>query len=131
MSEVQGPLREARSERSMEHNCGLTYRNRIRGDRGRTSEQTIAKSTSTNGPDRKSGRRAGKAYELTSGDLHCVPKAGLAGSQDLATAGQKSAEGVVGRVTSRVERPGGLTLPKARTVPDKGLNGAASSLRLS
>lgn len=128
---MQGLRREAGSERSMEHNCGLTYRNRIQGDRRRTSEQMIAKSSSTKGLGRKSGRRAGKAYELTSGDLHSVPGTGLAGSQGLAIGVQKSAEGVVGVATSRVERPGSLTSPKARTVPDKGLNGTVSSPRPS
>src|SRR5215212_5558293 len=67
-SEAQGRRREAGSEGSVEQNRGLMDKNRIGGRPGRTSEPWIAKSTTIKGRGGKSGRRAGKAVELTSGD---------------------------------------------------------------
>jgi len=66
----------------------------------------IAKSTVIKGRGGKSGGRAAKAVDLTSGDLRCVPDLGLSDSQEPLTAAQESAEGIVG---------GGDPL-KARTV---------------
>ena len=66
----------------------------------------IAKSTVIKGRGGKSGGRAVKAVDLTSGDLRCVPDSRLRSSQGGLTAAQKSAEGIVG----------GAIQPKARTV---------------
>ncbi len=52
-------------------------KNRIRGMRCRTSGRMIAKSVSIKGTGCKSGGRAPKAVELTSGDLPLVPESGL------------------------------------------------------
>ena len=78
-------------------------KNRIRGVRRRTSGHVTAKSTSIKGGERKSGGRAAKVIELTSGGLRraagpCANtrRARLIGSQGPTTASQKSAEGVVG-----------------------------------
>ena len=71
-------------------------KNRIRGLPGRTSESSIAKSTTIKGRGGRSGGRAAKATDLTSGGLGCVPQSGLRPSQGGLTAAQKSAEGVVG-----------------------------------
>src|SRR5690349_24597886 len=52
-------------------------KNRIRGLPARTSEPRIAKSTTIKGRGGRSGRRAGKAAELTSGGLcHVRPPDG-------------------------------------------------------
>ena len=56
----------------------------------------IAKSTVIKGRGGKSGGRAVKAVDLTSGDLRCVPATRLRSSQGDLTAAQKSAEGIVG-----------------------------------
>src|SRR6266853_5194075 len=61
----------------------------------RTSGQLTAKSVSIKGAKRRSGDCAWKAVELTPGDLSCV-RDGLRLSRGSLTAGQKSAEGVVG-----------------------------------
>jgi hypothetical protein len=66
----------------------------------------IAKSTVIKGRGGKSGGRAGKAVDLTSGGLRFVPATGLRPSQGNLTAAKKSAEGIVG----------GGAPPKARTV---------------
>jgi hypothetical protein len=66
----------------------------------------IAKSTVIEGWGGRFGGRAGKAVDLTSGGLRCVPATGLRPSQDGLTAAQKSAEGIVG----------GSAPSKARTV---------------
>jgi hypothetical protein len=52
-----------------------------RGLPGRTSELMIAKSTAIKGRGGKSGGRAGKAVDLTSGDLRRVRETGLSGPQ--------------------------------------------------
>ena len=59
-----------------------------------------------------------KAVELTSGDLPLVLNSGLRAKQFALTGRQKSAEGVLG-----------TQVLKARTVPRKGLMGAASKQR--
>jgi hypothetical protein len=66
----------------------------------------IAKSTVIKDWGGKSGGRAAKAVDLTSGGLRCVLATGLRSSQEGLTAAQKSAEGIVG----------GGAPPKARTV---------------
>ena len=66
----------------------------------------IAKSTVIKDRGGKSGGRAAKAVDLTSGGLRCVPDSSLRPSQGDLTATQKSAEGIVG----------GTIQPKARTV---------------
>src|SRR3954452_125831 len=81
VSEAQGRRREAGSEGSAEQNRGLMDKNRIGGLPGRTSEPQIAKSTTIKGRGGKSGRRAGKAVDLTSGGLCRVRSPGLSGSQ--------------------------------------------------
>jgi hypothetical protein len=67
----------------MEQNRDLMDKNRIGGRPGRTSGPKAAKSTVIKGQGGKSGRCAGKAVELTSGDLRHVRAFGLSGSQDL------------------------------------------------
>jgi len=54
-----------------------------------------AKSISINGTKRKSGSRASKTTELTSGDLPRVVESRLNVSRGTLTARQKSAEGIV------------------------------------
>ena len=56
----------------------------------------IAKSTVIKDRGGKSGGRAVKAVDLTSGGLRCVPESRLRSSQGGLTAAQKSAEGIVG-----------------------------------
>src|ERR1019366_1375712 len=63
----------------------------------RTSGQLTAKSVSIKGAKRRSGDCAWKAAEITPGDLSCV-RNGLRLSRGSLTAGQKSAEGVLGQV---------------------------------
>jgi len=79
----------------MEQSRGLTYRNRIWGNPGRTSELKFAKSASIKGQGCKSGGRAVKTVKLTSGGLRRVVDSRLSVSQGRLTAAQKSAEGVV------------------------------------
>jgi hypothetical protein len=71
-----------------------------------------AKPISIKGAGCKSGGCAGKAVELTSGDLPLVPESGLRRGRLLLTGRQKSAEGVVVRQRT-----------KARTVLRKEGNG--------
>jgi hypothetical protein len=86
----------------VEQNRDLTNRNRIRGISGRTSEQRIAKSRSIKGHGCRSGRCAGKAIELTQGDLRHVPTLELRDPQGDLTAAQESAEGIVGHAVGKV-----------------------------
>jgi len=85
------------SERSAEQNRDLTNRNRIGGIPGRTSGQRVAKSISIKGQGCRSGRYAGKAIELTWGDLRRVPGSELREPKGDLTSAQKSAEGIVGQ----------------------------------
>ena len=64
----------------MEQTRDLTNRNRIRGRRGRTSGQLIAKSISIKGHGGRSGRCAAKAVRLTLGGLRSVPQVGTGGA---------------------------------------------------
>jgi hypothetical protein len=98
----KGDRREAASERSGERSRGPTYRNRIEAGVVGTSGHVTAKSRSIKGHERKSGGRAVKKIELTSGDLRraagpCANtrSARLSGPQGPMTAPEKSAEGVV------------------------------------
>src|ERR1700731_3834338 len=67
----------------------------------RTSGQLIAKSISIKGAKRRSGGCAPKAIELTPGDLSVSPPRRLRGSRGRLTAGQKSAEGVIGQAVGK------------------------------
>ena len=97
-SEAQGPNREAGSEGSGTQTCEPMDKNRITRRERRTSRQKMTKSISIKGAKRKSGGCARKAGELTPGDLTGVRK-GLRALREALTAGQKSAEGVVGHVS--------------------------------
>jgi hypothetical protein len=61
----------------------------------------IAKSATIKDRGGKSGERAVKAVDLTSGDLRCVPDSRLRPSQGGLTAAQKSADGKVGGAICR------------------------------
>jgi hypothetical protein len=89
------------SEGSAEQNRGLTNRNRISGIPGRTSGQRVAKSISIKGPGCRSGRRAGKAIELTWGGLCRVPLSELRKPRGDLTAAQESADGIVGHAVGK------------------------------
>jgi hypothetical protein len=89
------------SEGSAEQNRGLTNRNRISGIPGRTSGRLIAKSISIKGQGCRSGRRAGKAIELTWGGLRRVPLLELRKPRGDLTAAQESADGIVGHAVGK------------------------------
>ena len=91
------------SEGSAEQNRGLTNRNRIRGISGRTSGQRTAKSIFIKGQGCRFGRGAGKAIELTQGDLRRVPALELGEPQGDLTATQESAEGIVGHAVGKAD----------------------------
>ena len=81
----------------MEQNRDLTNRKRISGIPGRTSGRLITKSISIKDQGCRSGRGAGKAIELTWGDLRRGPISELREPRgDLITA-QESADGIVGQ----------------------------------
>jgi len=91
------------SEGSAEQNRDLTNRKRIRGIPGRTSGRLITKSISIKDQGCRSGRGAGKAIELTWGDLRRVPISELREPRgDLITA-QESADGIVGQAVGKAE----------------------------
>jgi len=117
-SEAQGRRREARSERSVEQMYEPMNKNRIRGNRCRTSWQTTTKSISIKGAGCRFGGCVRKATELTSGDLLFVSESRLRVEQSTLTGQQKSAEGIVG-----------AQAPKARTAPQWGLKRAGSRQR--
>ena len=89
------------------------YKNRIRGIRRWASRQRTTKPISIKSAGCKSGGRARKAVELTSGDLPFVAESRLRGEQSILTGRQKSAEGVIVRQRT-----------KARTVLRKEGNGS-------
>ena len=70
-------------------------KNRIRGIRCRASGHVTAKPISIKDAGCKSGGWAGKAVELTSGDLLLVWDSRLRVERSILTGQQKSAEGVV------------------------------------
>jgi hypothetical protein len=69
----------------------------------------------------KSGVYARNVLGLTLGDLPVVPSSGLRAGRPALTGREKSAEGKVGRGNEPGKDPGGLTSPKARTVPCEGM----------
>jgi hypothetical protein len=85
----------------VEQNRDLTNRNRIRGIPGRTSGQLIAKSRSIKDQGCRSGGSAGKAIELTQGDLRHVPTLELREPQGDLTGAQESAEGILGHAVGK------------------------------
>lgn len=108
-SQTQGRRREAWSERSVAQMYESMNKNRMRGNRCRTSWQTTTKSTSIKGAGCRFGDCVRKAVELTSGDLRLVSDSRLRVEQPILTGPQKSAEGIVG-----------AEAPKARTAPMRG-----------
>jgi hypothetical protein len=108
-SKAQGWRREARSERSAEQMYEPMNKNRMRGNRYRTSWQTTTKSISIKGAGCKFGGCVQKAIELTSGDLPFVSESRLRVEQSTLTGQQKSAEGILGAQAL-----------KARTAPQWG-----------
>jgi len=80
ISEAQGRHREVGSEESVEQSRGPMDKHRITRPPGRTSEHVIAKSMVIKDRGGKSGGRAVKAVDLTSGGLRCVPDSGLRSS---------------------------------------------------
>ena len=117
-SKAQGRRREAWSERSAEQMYEPMNKNRIRGNRCRTSWQTTTKSISIKGAGCKFGGCVRKAVELTSGDLLFVSESRLRVEQSTLTGQQKSAEGIVGAQAL-----------KARTAPSVGLKRVVSRQR--
>lgn len=121
----KGALREEGSEGSVVQNRDPTNRNRIRGSSGRTSARLGAKSISITTLGCRSGGDAAKATGLTPGDLHGCLERRLRNSQGDPNAMQESAEGIVGGNEPAPRRDkvwgtaGGLTDPKARTVPEQ------------
>src|SRR5882672_4689530 len=99
-SQAQGRCREAGSKSRARQRRGSMNKNRMRGVSVAPSVRTLAKPVSIKDAKRKSGDRASKAIELTSGDLPAAPaRPGLSGPQGPLTGGQKSAEGIVVRAT--------------------------------
>ena len=117
-SKAQGRRREAWPERSVEQTYESMNKNRMRGNRCRTSWQTTTKSRSIKGAGCKFGDCVRKAIEPTSGDLLFVSKSRLRVEQSTVTGQQKSAEGIVG-----------AQAPKARTAPSVGLKRVMSRQR--
>ena len=103
-------------------------KNRDTRRKRRTSGQRIAKSISINDAKRRSGGCAPKAIELTPGDLPRVASGRLRRSRGRLTAGQKSAEGVLGQAVGKASEAlqgrkaeqqigqAGNDGPKARTI---------------
>jgi hypothetical protein len=73
------------------------YKNRIRGIRRRASWRLTTKPISIKGAGCKFGGCAGKAVELTSGDLLRVAESRLRAPQGALNSQQKSAEGILVR----------------------------------
>ena len=117
-SKAQGRRREAWSERSAEQMYEPMNKNRIRGNRCRTSWQTTTKSISIKGAGCRFGGCVRKAVELTSGDLLSVSESRLGVEQSTLTGQQKSAEGILGAQAL-----------KARTAPQRGLKRVGSRQR--
>ena len=99
----KGYRREAGSEGSAKQRCEPMNKNRIQGaSAGRAGKlQCIAKSISIKGAKRRSGGCAPKAIELTPGDLPRVAFGRLRRPRGRLTAGQKSAEGVLGQAVGK------------------------------
>ena len=116
------------SEGSVKQTRDLTNRKRISGIPGRTSGRLITKSISIKDQGCRSDRGAGKAIELTWGDLRRVPISELREPRgDLITA-QESADGIVGQAVGKASEAlqgrkaeqqigqAGNDGPKARTI---------------
>jgi hypothetical protein len=84
----------------------------VRRRQCRTSGRLTAKSVSIQGAKCRSGDRAWMAAEITPGDLSCV-RNGLRLSRGSLTAGQKSAEGVLGHVVGKASEA--LRKPKGES----------------
>ena len=124
----KGCRREAGSEGSVEQRCEPMNKNRIRGASAGRAGNVIAKSISIKGAKRRSGGCAPKAIELTPGDLLRVAHGRLRGPRGRLTAGQKSAEGIVGQAVGKASEAlqgrkaeqqigrAGNDGPKARTI---------------
>ncbi len=107
-------------KRSVKQTYEPMYKNRMRGIRCRTSEQTSAKSISIKGTGCKSGGCVRKAVKFTTGDLPCCSGIGTEGG---AIQPDRAAEVSRGRSSrENDEGPNG---------PRKGLMGAASRRRNS
>ena len=78
----------------------------------RTSGQLIAKSISIKDAKRRSGGCAPKAVELTPGGLSRVAPRRLRRSRGRLTAGQKSAEGIVGQPLQGTATPWRAEVPR-------------------
>ena len=92
----KGYRREAGSEGSVDQKVRADEQKPDTRRERRTSGQRIAKSISINGARRRSGGCAPKAIELTPGDLPRVVSGRLSRPRGRLTAGQKSADGIVG-----------------------------------
>jgi len=108
-SEAQGRHREVGSEGSVEQSYEPTDRNWISRRQGRTSRREMTKSIFTKGRTRKSSGCVAKVSDgkrLTPGGLQRCLGIGTGGTERFHTAGQESADGIVG---------GEGDLPKAGT----------------
>ncbi len=107
----KGCRREAGSEGSVDQRCEPMRKrgSKVRADeqkpdmrrKRRTSGRHIAKSRSIKDAKRRSGGCAPKAIELTPGDLPGVALGRLRRPRGRLTAGQKSAEGVLGQAVGK------------------------------
>ena len=81
LAKRKGGHREAASEGSVEQRREPMHKNRIEGERDRTSERKVAKSIPVKGHGRRSGGCAPKAVGLTPGDLRRCPDGGTEGTE--------------------------------------------------
>jgi hypothetical protein len=105
LAKRKGVIREGGSEESVEQNREPMNKNRIGGERDQASGPKFTKPISIKGLGRKSGGCAGKASNLTSGDLYRCPwrqkPTGTGPAEREPNAMQKSAEGIVGEGGAR------------------------------
>ena len=122
LAKRKGASREGWSEGSVEQSRESTNRNRIRGRSEWTSGPGIAKSISIKTPSCISGDCAAKVVGLTPGGLRCCPEFE---TEEAERRPYRSAEVSSGHSRQRNEptpfgeKVGGLTLPKAQTVPSR------------
>ena len=119
LAKRKGGHREVASEGSVEQMREPMNKNRIGGDRDRTSERKVAKSISVKGHGRKSGGCAQKAVGLTPGDLCRCPGNGTEGTERNPERGAGVSRGHI-RWRTRAGESGSLTPLKARTAPRTG-----------
>ena len=81
LAKRKGGHREVASEGSVEQRREPMHKNRIEGERDRTSERKVAKSVSVKGHGRRSGGCAPKAVGLTPGGLRRCPERGTEGTE--------------------------------------------------